>query len=46
MVLEADRAIASGWSANLSATWKVSGEEELDQTVRPIARSLQGRGGR
>jgi len=24
----------------------LSGEEELDQTVRPIARSLQGRAGR
>jgi len=32
---------------DLESCWKwLSGEEELDQTARPIARSLQGRAGR
>jgi len=36
-----DRHVPGGWSASRSATWKAAENdclEELDQTVRPIAR--------
>jgi len=41
MVLEADRAIASGWSANLSATWKAAENDCLERrnSIRPCVPS-------